>query len=120
MALSKAASMADPAAPSTLSTLSTLNKQSNKHEARRALRRFQQTGHASLDPDNDTHVTAYLTLRATMTHVPPGKLKKYLETASTSVTMGAQYLEDYWVVPKRNFPNGMPDAIKEYLVDPET
>ena len=34
--------------------------------------------------------------------------------------MGAVSEEEYWCVPKTNFPNGLPDAIKEYLVDPNT
>ena len=32
--------------------------------------------------------------------------------------MGTVTEEEYWCVPKTNFPNGLPDAIKECVEDP--
>ena len=100
-------------------SLSTLNKQTNKADARRSLRRFQQNGDPELDPDNDTHVQAYCALRALSAHVSAKKIKEYLETAKSSFSTGVNTEEPYWCVPKTNFTNGLPQEIKDAVVEPE-
>ena len=42
----------------------------------------------------------------------------FLEKAKSEISSGTVTEEEYWCVPKTNFPNGLPDAIKEFVEDP--
>ena len=49
----------------------------------------------------------------------PNKLEKYLNTRQTNMRHGAEESLLFWGVPKSNFPEGLPDDIREALMRPE-
>ena len=108
--------MASPSAKGVLSCRSSVT--GTAEAAKIALRRWKREGYTTLDPDNEDHVQAYQKLRLMMAHVNPKKLMEFMKKSKSEISMGSSTEEEYWCVPKTNFPNGLPDAIKEMVVDP--
>ena len=69
-----------------------------------ALRHMRRQGHV-VDPKNREHQLAYISLRDTTPRVEGEDLANYLESQTTNVAAGAEAIQEYWGVPKINFPS---------------
>ena len=95
-----------------------------KHEgittasAATSLRRFKRQMIPGINPECQTQLRAYITLRETHARVNPQQFLNYLKSLSTSVSTGAETYQDFWAAPKGTFASVMPTAIEDALVDP--
>ena len=83
-----------------------------------ALKRYQTDGCAA-DPHSNDHIQAYLQLRATAGCVSAETFMKYLASRISNAKHGANAEDQYWAVPKQNFPDGLPDKLKANVVSEE-
>ena len=81
-------------------------------DADRALRKYASMGHV-VDACNPDHIQAYMTLRTWHKRISADVFVKYLADRKTDVATGASSRLQYWGVPKRNFPNGLPEAMRD-------
>ena len=65
------------------------------------------------DSENPDQVRAYMQLRLTHQRITPLQFKKTLQSSKSEVTHAGAMRCTYWGVPKSNFPNGLPDMIKQ-------
>ena len=84
-------------------------------DAANALREYARQG-ADVDPKSDEHRRAYIALRDTHARCSSEQFAKYLESVKTKVSQGAISRQEYWAVPKVNFPDGLPEHIQEYTI----
>ena len=68
-----------------------------------------------MDPDDCTHQMAYLALHVGMVGVKADKVTQYLARAKEQLSHGASTTLDMFAVPKQNFPNGLPDDLKDFV-----
>ncbi len=89
-----------------------------KQSATRALSAFKNKGFA-VDPNNSDHIRSYLAMRNFSHRITPESFTQYLESKTTAVasTIGARI--EYWAVPKTNFPDGLPPALRAAVLGPE-
>ena len=71
--------------------------------------------HYAIDENNEDHVNAYLALRATNERCAGQQLATYISILKATVAVGEQNKATFWAVPRGNFPEGLPDAIKNAL-----
>ena len=96
-------------------------KQSTE-KAKVALRFWLKKGKTEVDPDNQKHISAYLALKDLL---PAGRhvtLKAFLNAiggATVGNAKGARFTTSFWMVPKVNFPNGLPKSIVDHEVSAE-
>ena len=108
----------EPPAATPLRRNSDLSIPAHTDSAKIALRRWQREGKKNLDPDNDVHVQAYNQLRMLGPSVTAKKLVAFLKNAKSAMSVGTTTEEAYWLVPKINFPSGLPPDINDCVVDP--
>ena len=75
---------------------------------------FRRQNYA-IDADNQEHIDAYLALRAVNKRTTAKQLAMYIETLQHTICVGEQNKATFWAVPRGNFPEGLPDAIKKAL-----
>ena len=81
--------------------------------AMRALKRWAEHG---LDPDNEEHVAAYLLARQTSQRPSVARVNKLLERKEEAMTDGVTLKTPFWLVPKVNFPKGVPQKLVHLTV----
>ena len=86
--------------------------------AKAALLNFRRQNF-DVSPDNAEHLQAYLSLRDTSGRVSGRMLVHYLESGRHAVSHGDATDLVYWVVPRVNFPRGLPSTIAAKENDPE-
>ena len=92
--------------------------QSDILQAKRSIDLRQKKGF-DLDSGNPDHVTTYLQLRKFNARVTAESLVSALRNRETTLDMSAGHRFEYYGVPKRNFPDGLPPAIMALEVKPE-
>ena len=85
-------------------------------QARVAVRRLRLGGH-DVDENNETHVQAFLALRARAPRVSGNRLAAYIRSLDRPV--GPPPRLDFWAVPRVNFPDGLPLRCLDAVVPPE-
>ena len=90
-----------------------------------AVRVLREQGH-DVDENNNTHVSAYMALREAPPHGVTGpqlvERIQWLQTlASASVGERVTHPSrlDFWAVPRRNFPTGLPAMLRRYSCSSE-
>ena len=81
--------------------------------AKRSIERFVVQGFTALDPNNNDHVQAFIRLRAMQSRCDGKTLVHFLKNKQSNVHAGQKLSVEYWAVPKKNFPGGLPDCVKE-------
>ena len=82
--------------------------------AQRAIKGFQTNGgdgQFRFDPQNQDQIRTYMRLRLTAQRVTAQQLEIAMENKKTELSQGGAMRMVYWGVPKRNFPNGLPEKI---------
>ena len=92
--------------------------QSQMDRALNALRTMRRNG-VPVDPDNQVHVEAYFTMLGRPQRLTAQRLVDYINSLQETVNTGEETKYDFWLVPKGNFPDGLPDYIKQAEVDPQ-
>ena len=97
--------------------MSTLPVVQQQHDVRAALHRLRREGHA-LDPDDATHVAAYMAIRSGLARVGLARVtgQKVLQYIATKDRVSGLARVGLGV-PKENFPSGLPDDLKEFVRD---
>ena len=85
-------------------------------DAANALRGYARQG-ANVHPQSEEQRKAYIALRDTHPRCTADQFMKYLESLKTKVSQGSRARQEFWAVPKANFPDGLPDHIQEYAKD---
>ena len=70
-----------------------------------------------VDPDDDEHLQAYMSLRSATYRVAPKAFVKYLQSRVESVHHGEKTSVEFWAVPKTNSPKGLPAKIADAVAD---
>ena len=82
------------------------------------LKRYRTEGFA-VDPHSNEQQQALIQLRATAGRAGPETFMKYLESRTSHATHGANAEDQFWAVPKENFPDGLPEQLKAAVVREE-
>jgi hypothetical protein len=77
---------------------------------------FKRQSYA-VDPNCKEHQDKYREMRLKFARVSPAMFMKFLDTGKETVSAGASSAMAFWVVPKRNFPKGLPPKLKSSEVD---
>ena len=80
-------------------------------QARCSLMAFKRQSFA-VEPDNKEHQDKYREMRLKFARVSPAMFMKFLDTGKEMVSAGASSAMSFWIVPKMNFPKGLPPKIK--------
>ena len=80
-------------------------------QARCSLMAFKRQSFA-VEPDNKEQQDKYREMRLKFARVSPAMFMKFLDTGKEMVSAGASSAMSFWIVPKMNFPKGLPPKIK--------
>ena len=87
-------------------------------KAVRALKRFKVAGH-DVDPSDVATQVDYLSMRATCDRIDGHKFLAWVKNKKTSFNQNTEQQLRYWVVPKVNFPDGLPADLADAVVSPD-
>jgi len=92
-----------------------------EQKARVCLRRFRrETGSADIDPLNRDHLAAYLLCKQVTSRPTPAMVLQTIRHRYAKDTRGVGVQTDIWLVPKVNFPDGVPEWLQaDGLLDQE-
>ena len=87
-------------------------------DAKRNIRHMKRSNPSLLDIDDtdDTHIQTYITLRKTCGKVYPEKFMEAWKKRRVDASLGLKITRKVWLVPKANFPMGLPPAIQDDVV----
>ena len=83
-------------------------------EAGRALKRWQQEH--GFNPMDDAHINAYKLARQASKRPTPEKVWNIVKSAQLSQKTETKLTTDFYLVPKGNFPHGLPQALIPFLI----
>ena len=84
-------------------------------QARDAMLRWRRDGRA-VDPDNPSHIDAYLLVRKTSQRPALDRVLATIASATATLSRGAAISNKFWMVRAGAFPEGVPDALKRHHV----
>ena len=87
-------------------------------EAKRNLKHLKRS-HPEIDEEDPTQVQTYIFLRRSVSKVYPGPFVAAWKKSRLDVKAGVTFKRGVWLVPRANFPLGLPPALKEAQVSPE-
>ena len=87
-------------------------------EAKERIRAWVESGHP-FDANDASHIAAYRALKQITRRVSPQAMARYLEGANKKLNHGGEQKVEYYGIPVKNFPGGLPDDIEKSRIDPE-
>ena len=87
-------------------------------EAKRNLKSLKRH-HTEIDDTNPEQVQCYIMLRRTTAKVFADKFLEAWKKRRLDVTAGLRFKRKVWLVPRENFPLGLPSAVKDAQLSPE-
>ena len=87
-------------------------------EAKRNLKSLKRN-HGEIDEQNPEQVQCYIMLRRTTTKVFAEKFLEAWKKRRLDVTAGLRFKRGVWLVPRVNFPLGLPPAVNDAQLSPE-
>ena len=87
-------------------------------EAKRNLKSLKRN-YPEIDEEDPTQVQTYIFLRRTVSRVFPGPFLTAWKKRRLDVKAGVTFKRSMWLVPRANFPLGLPPALKEAQVSQE-
>ena len=84
----------------------------------KVLKRYKSEGHA-VDPENESHRTAYVQLRMVKERINGEAFAKFLAKKKDEIQLGGSSHVQYYGVPKTNFPGGLPEDLRSAEVPSE-
>ena len=78
-----------------------------------ALRRWQRDG-VAIDPRNEAHIAAYRLARQTFDRPRADQVLAIIESQRVRHKSAANLTSDFWLVPRCNFPDGLPADLKKW------
>lgn len=80
-----------------------------------ALRRWQREG-VDIDPKNEAHVAAYRLARQSTDRPRSDQVLAIIATQTMQHQSAANLSSDFWVVPRANFPTGLPADLAKWSI----
>lgn len=80
-----------------------------------ALRRWKREG-VNIDPTNEAHIAAYRLARQSMDRPRSDQVLAIIESQTVQHKSGASLTSEFWVVPRVNFPTGVPADLKKWSI----
>ena len=78
-----------------------------------ALRRWQRDG-VAIDPKSEAHIAAYRLARQTHDRPRADQVLAIIESQRVQHKSAANLTSDFWLVPRCNFPDGLPADLKKW------
>ena len=93
----------------------------NTAEAKRNLKNMRKSNPSMVDIDeeNPTQIQTYIMLRRTSNKIYARPFMEAWKRRRLDATSGLQFKRTVWLVPRANFPAGLPPAAQEGLVSAE-
>ena len=87
-------------------------------EAKRNLKNLKRS-HPEINEEDPTQVQTYIFLRRSISKVFPGPFVTAWKKSRLDVQAGVRFKRGVWLVPRANFPLGLPPVLKDAQVSPE-
>ena len=88
-------------------------------DAVRNLERMKKNGF-DVDPLDKDQLKVYSEMRSWCKRVTGAAFEEYIKNKTNQIESGAKFRLCFWAVPRTNFPKGLPDIVRENIVDDET